>query len=165
MSSETLQVEAPPSTLVLRREKFTEDLAKEGSVMFEDHAREAGHTGNILPDYSIYVFLEKMGLLRVYTARIDGLIVGYCLFIVSPYLHDKTSLRAMQDALYVQPAHRGRVSMNLLRYCSESLANEGVRICYQITTVKRDFGKVLKRLGFKLDQNIYIKHLQEGRGV
>jgi GNAT superfamily N-acetyltransferase len=113
-------------------------------------------------DWDAYAAFEAAGRLRTFTVRIDGQLVGYCLFILSHHPHYKSSLYAMQDVLFLAPEHRGaHIGAQLIRFCEERLRVEGVQVVTQHSKAKRelDLGPLLTRLGYELVDTVWAKRL------
>lgn len=115
------------------------------------------------PDWDRYTLLEQAGHLRTYTARVDGELVGYAVFIVSPALHYSTSLQAIQDVIFLHPDHRrGRAGMSLVRLSESSLRDEGVQVVFH--HAKKDhpaLGILLERMGYGVADILYKKRLDK----
>lgn len=113
------------------------------------------------PDLDSYEALEEAGMLRVYTAREDGKLVGYAAFFVRTNMHYSDSLQAQQDVLFLAPSHRkGTTGIRLIQRAEEELAKEGVQVVYHHVKVAHDFGPVLERKGYKLVEKIYAKRIR-----
>ncbi len=138
-----------------------EDLWDEVMPLLQSHWDEVGYFQDIPfdPNYEYYVNMEAAGVLRNYTVRKGGELIGYCVFIVMPHPHHQGSLQAATDIVYLDPAHRGRwIAERLLRWCNDQLREEGVEIVFYGVKVARDFGPILDRMGFPC-----IEHTHAGR--
>jgi len=116
----------------------------------------------LAPDKAAYATVENIGMLRTYTVRDDGVLVGYAIFFLRQALHYSTSLQASQDVLFISPAHRGRkTGLEFLTWCDEQLRVEGVQVVYHHVKVDPalDFGPLLIRLGYEQIDAIYGKRL------
>jgi GNAT superfamily N-acetyltransferase len=84
------------------------DVMDEIRPLLEQHWKEIAHYPDIPldPDYGRYRTLETLGLLRIFTARHDGQLVGYAIYAVNFSLHYRNSRQAQQDVLFVLPAYR-----------------------------------------------------------
>lgn len=133
--------------------------------LLEAHWHEIAHYDDILlaPDRALYERIDAMGGLRVYTARLDGALVGYVAYFVKSNIHYSASYQATQDVLFVAPEHRrSRIGMDLLRHADKELAAEGVQVVYQHVKVAHNFGPLLERLGYEHVEHIYAKRLDRG---
>lgn len=87
-------------------------------------------------DWAAYETLDKMGALKLYTARLNNLkLVGVNLYVVINALHHKDHLVANCDTLAVDIAYRGRgIAMELMRVAETDLWAQGV---HEIVHTKR----------------------------
>jgi GNAT superfamily N-acetyltransferase len=130
--------------------------------LLEAHWREITHYPDIALDVdrALYEKLDSMGMLRCFTARVDGRLVGYAAYLVKANLHYRQSLQANQDVLYLAPEYRrSRIGSHMLLYADEQLRAEGVQVVYQHTKLAHDIGPVLQRLGYEPVETIYAKRL------
>lgn len=144
-----------------QREKFA-DVYDEARPLLERHWREIAHYQDIAldPDVDGYLTIENAGCLRVFTARLDGALIGYVAFFVRPSMHSRTSPQALQDVLFLDPAHRhGRTGIGLIKFCDDELRDEGVHVAYQSVSARKDFGPVLARLGYQPIETTYARRL------
>ena len=89
--------------------------------------------GEADPPVDLYVRLTDMGVLRIFTARDNGALVGYALFWVKRDLHQRKLTSAILDALWVEPKYRRTrdlVAPSLLALVEEVLRKEGVDRIY-----------------------------------
>jgi GNAT superfamily N-acetyltransferase len=112
----------------------------------------------LAPDFEQYHLLEKAGILRVYTARMDGKVVGFSALFVNHHLHTIGSKQAVQDLLYVDPDHRG-FGLSFIKWCDDQLVQEGVDVVYRAMHALRDFTPVMKRMGYELTEQVYARRL------
>lgn len=144
-------------------EELTNALAGEALPLFRDHHNEVTAFPDIKldPDYDQYKIFSASGMLRCYTARENGTLVGYAFFFVRAAPHYKGSIQAVADILYLAPALRkGFAGPRFIRWCDDQLRAEGVQVVYQNTTVQgKDFGPVLLRMGYKPLEFMYAKRL------
>ena len=112
------------------------------------------------PNWDAYHRAEVAGILRIYTARFMDRLVGYSIFLVTPALHYETSVQANEDVLFILPEYRkGRVGMNLIRYADESLEREGVQVLRRHVKARHDFGPLLERMGYQLEDYMFSRRL------
>lgn len=137
-----------------------EQVFDEVSPLLVGHYTEIeGHLGIPLDiDWEAYAEVEKAGAIRIFTARIDGNLIGYTVFFVHTSLHYKTSKQAVQDGLFIDPEHRG-FGMKFLRWCDTQLRNEGVQFVHHSVSVLKDFGQMLERLGYEKSETVYRRRL------
>lgn len=149
--------------LTFQRER-PHELLDEARPLFEAHYHEIAHYPDIALDINeaAYLHLEESNLLRCYTARYNGELVGYCVFLVRLNLRYSSSLQATQDILYVDKTKRGVLfGKRLLDYCEARLKAEGVQVVYQHAKVTSTVGTFFERCGYTLIDGIYGKRLDQ----
>lgn len=73
--------------------------------------------------------LSVAGVLRIWTARLDGRLIGYSTWYVSPGL-DSPTVTATQGPWYCLPAWRSRWGLRLFQESLRGLRALGVCVCY-----------------------------------
>lgn len=147
--------------LTFQRER-PHELLDEARPLFEAHYKEISHYQDIPLDINeaAYLQLEEAGILRCFTARYNGELVGYCVFMVKPNLRYKTSIQAVQDILYIDKSKRGALfGKRLLEFCHARLKAEGVQVVYQHSKIKSTVGQFFEALGYEPIDIIHGKRL------
>ena len=147
--------------LVLEQVELTPDLVEEALPLIQAHWEEvnANDKYEINPDWYQYFELQVAGMLKVFTARYDGELVGYMSWFVSLSMHKAGVYVANEDALFVKKTKRGMMAgMKLIKF-SEEFLRENTKANTFVLRVKttHDFGKYLTRLGYGLKEMIYAK--------
>lgn len=107
-------------------------------------------------DWQGLMRMAASGTLRVVTARHRGLLVGFCLTILSYPLMYKSTLFGSTFAVWLDKSHRfGMNGYRLLRRNKEYLLEWGCQKAYIATDIPR-LGKVYERLGYSLDEYHYV---------
>lgn len=109
------------------------------------------------PDKEFFIKADEAGLVRVYSAREAGVLVGYAVYFVRSDIHYRSVKLAQQDLLFVAPERRGRFGIRFIRWCEEQLAAEKVGLIMCHAKVHNDFGAVFERLGYKPTDVIYYR--------
>lgn len=110
-------------------------------------------------DYFLYDTMENHCLLVVYTARDENTIIGYAVFLIGPTTHYINGKQAVNDALYVDPKHRGTdVAFNLLKFAEEELKASGVHVMY--VCFKKP-NELVNKLEYSLEEYKYTKYIGE----
>lgn len=117
-------------------------------------------------DWERLYALEDMGVLRMMVLRCNNEIVGYNAFHVMPHIHARQSQVAVNDVLFVQPAHRARAGLLFIRTAERALKAAGVVRIHYSTKVHAAVGRaghktgdLLLKLGYRHDENMYSKLL------
>jgi GNAT superfamily N-acetyltransferase len=114
------------------------------------------------PDWDVYETLHQAKQLGIYTARKDGILVGYFVVVASPNPHYKDHIFAVNDILYLSPEHRkGFVGAKLIKFAEKELKELGVSVLVINTKVHKPFDSLMERLGFGLIERVYSKYIGE----
>lgn len=127
-----------------------------------EHWREIAHYDDIELDVdkATYEQLDALGLLRVFTARVDGRLIGYAVYAVRRSLHYRKSLQALQDVLFLLPEYRGKAhGAGLIVFADQELQNEGVQVVYHHVKHKFDFGPLLASIGYESIEAVWGRRL------
>lgn len=147
--------------LRFEREKLM-DWFDEAMPLFEKHFSEVSHFQDIALDINkeSYRQIEEAGVLRTYTVRKDGKLVGYSIYFVKANIRYQKSVQAVQDVLFIDPDHRG-VGRKLIEFADRQLQAEGVQVVYHHVKTKPElnFGPLLERMGYQHVDQIYAKRL------
>jgi hypothetical protein len=147
-------------TARFQRERLTDSLWAEALPLLFAHWKEVAHYPDLelTPDRDAYAQLEARGLVRVFTARRDGLLIGYALFIVTPNLHYKQVLQANQDVVYIQPDQRGTMPLRFLQFCEDQLFAEGCDVICQHGKAKHpQLARLLTHMGYDTMDVLHVK--------
>lgn len=133
-------------------------------LLLHEHYAEVSHHPDIPPgcDYAKYEQAEKVGVLRIYTMRVGGMLAGYEIFTIAFSLHYKSSLQARMDTLFVHPGYRkGLDGYRFLKWVDREIEKEGVQICYQHDKIlpdgRLDLGPLFERMGYAEIYRVYWK--------
>ena len=127
---------------------------------YNDHYKELSVTKTIPlePDYETYFTLEKLGLSKVITCRKDGILIGYIIFVITPHLHYKSCVTAVEDIYYVTKQERkGRIGIRLFQFAEQYLKSMGVHRVMYSTKVHLDNSKLFEYLGYTYIEKLYSK--------
>jgi GNAT superfamily N-acetyltransferase len=149
-----------------QRETY-EEVVDEIRPLLELHWREVARHPDIPlePNWTAYEHLQALDILRIYTGREHGRLIGYSIFVVHKDLHYQTSLTADEDLLFLVPeARKGRIGLQLMQFSEAELAAEGVQLVKRRTKVaeRLNFGALLERMGYEPIDVVYGKRLDKG---
>lgn len=132
------------------------DVIIEITPMFHDHYDEIATDKEVKPldpDFDRYLALEDQGMLRIFTARENGQLIGYFVSLVHTHLHYQQTMMALNDIMYVTPGHRGStVGYRLMKMAMADLKNLGADVLIIHMKCDYPFRPLLKRLGFHLTE-------------
>jgi GNAT superfamily N-acetyltransferase len=142
--------------LAFAEEKVSDAWDEAVALMRANHEETgAGDGEDFKPNRARYEEFWELGLIRAYTARWEGALVGYALFFVTPHLHYPEWLTAQQDVLYVQPSCRGRGAVRFIRWMDDSLKAEGVKLVIRAVSARLDYSRTLERMGYKPLEQVF----------
>jgi GNAT superfamily N-acetyltransferase len=159
------------ATVTYQQEFIAGDGDTMGTIWLELLPLLAAHYQEIASDQDIlldidfqkYLAMERLGILKVYTARVDDVLIGYAAFVVAPNPHYLGSKQAKNDVLYVAPEHRrGRVGMRLLQFCDKQLTALGAQISWHHQKIAHPaLGRLLKHLGYEEREIVWARRLDK----
>ena len=140
-------------------EKFT-DIEHEVLPLLEKHWAEVSVYDDLKVDVNTesYKVLSDNEALIIFTARVDGKLVGYASFFLGTSLHIKTLFQAIQDAVYLDKQYRSKDS-GFIKWCETRLKDMGVQIIFHMVKENYDWSKSLMGSGYKLDEKVYSRRL------
>lgn len=145
-------------------EKLTDEFIEEWTPLLVQHKEEIclHEDFDYAPAWGTYKRMSEMGMLKLYTAREEGRLIGYTLFQVAPNLHYSMVLHAVQDVVYLHPDYRGKlVGVKLIKYSDDKLRGFGVKLVSQHVKCNNDFGPMLERIGYVQAEKIYERRLDK----
>lgn len=133
--------------------------------LLEKHWEEVAwyqDTIKLNPDYDKYLTLEKADCLMVSTVRNEKELIGYNIHIIVPNLHYSDHLYAMNDIIFLAPAHRHAGLANELIDWSESLLEKkGVSVITYHMKLAHPFRSLMETTDYEPQEIIYSKRLGE----
>lgn len=147
-------------------EPYSDALIEEMLPLWQAHYDEVAHFKDIPldPNLAVYAGIAANGNLRIFTARQwseSGInLVGYQVFFLNANPHYKTSFQAVQDILFLdESVRKGMTGYRFIKWCDAQLKAGGVQVAIQHVKAKHDFGRILERLGYGLQDLIYTRRL------
>jgi GNAT superfamily N-acetyltransferase len=112
------------------------------------------------PDWDAYADLEDAGVLKIFTARSDGELVGYFVVFVKAHIHYRDHLFAYNDILFLDKEYRkGFTGAKLIKFAEKCLREDDVSVVVVNTKRHKPFDVLLNWLGYRHIENIYSKVL------
>lgn len=149
------------ATIVCAAEMFSLELVAEAAPLLEQHYQEIAWCREKIPldpDYSRYAAGQHSGAIRVFTARQDGELIGYAVYIVGPHLHYKQTMWAMNDVLFVAEGRRGyRAGSKLIRFAEEAMRLSGVQVIGLHIKDANNWGPLAKFLGYERVETNWLR--------
>ena len=146
--------------VMYQKEYLTRPVIEEMGTLIQAHNTEVRDHGEPDVDWLAYQTLQDTGVFHFYTIRSRGDLMGYIGYVVAPNLHHRGQTCAVCDIIYVDPAHRGRMyAVKLMKYAEQELTCLGVSTIGQSVKSHHDFGPMLTRQGYVLDEHYYTKEV------
>ena len=149
--------------VMLFQQEFFSDCYDEAKELLNMHYEEIALNKDFIklnPSIEQYEDAERLGILKIFTARDEGKIVGYFAVLVTKSLHYQDHLYATNDVIFLHPDHRkGFTASKLINFSIECLVQDGVSMLFMNTKIHKPFDLLLQRLGFKHVENVYSKRL------
>jgi len=122
---------------------------------------ESGHPyASLHIDWNTYFLLEANGTLKFFTARKEGLLIGYFVVLLFAPLTSKGEIVASYDAVYLHKDYRkSTVGRKLFKYVEDCMIEDGISRVIASSSVKNPIGKFLNRLGYDEIETKYEKVL------
>lgn len=98
-------------------------------------------------DLDQYRRIEHLGMLKIFTARCLGELVGYNVFITGNHPHCAEMKVANLNLLYIKKSHRG-FGKEFVAWCDEELFRGGIDVIIQAHKPEISFIDALKDLGY-----------------
>jgi hypothetical protein len=141
------------------------DVIEEAKPLLELHWDELALNKDqfkLDPNYEAYGLLEKANLVRIFTARSNGKLIGYACYFIHRNLHYKSMIQAVSDIFWLAPEARGsRTAVRFFTFIETALTLYGVHIMHTThKTAHPAAGRVLEHLGHALIEAVYSKVLQ-----
>ena len=147
--------------MVSYQEEFLSQAEKEVTPLAVLEWEESGHpTASLHIDWDTYFRLEESGNLKFFTARKEGLLVGYFVVLLFTPLTSKGELVGSYDAVYVHKDYRkSTVGRKLFSFVEKCMIEDGVWRVVASSSAKNPIGKFLTRLGYNEIETKYEKVL------
>jgi GNAT superfamily N-acetyltransferase len=126
--------------------------------VLDDHLDEIKYDHDNI-NFSLYKVAEEKGLLKIYTARDNGDLVGYCVMSVSK-CNKSGKIKAYQELFYVKPVYR-RIGLGkaIIYHVDKQLKFSGVQISVQSVPYNIKWDNLLLSIGYKKHRTIYEKEI------
>jgi|TARA_R110000744_G_scaffold152542_1_gene266659 GNAT superfamily N-acetyltransferase len=112
------------------------------------------------PNWQEYARLDAAGILKIFTARSEGELVGYFVLMTSKSIHYQDHFFAINDVLFVLPDSRaGATGYKLVKFAENHCKENGVSLLMINTKVHIPFDNLMVGMGFDLIERIYSKFL------
>lgn len=152
------------SNIVYKEESFDAAI-DDMRPLFEAHWEEVALNKDkvaLNPDYDKYREIANLGMIRIFTAREDGELVGYFVVTIAPHLHYKDHKYALNDVIYLTPDLRAMgIGKGLISFAESVLQEAGISVLIINMKVQHPFDPLLEKLGFTSTERVYSKYIGE----
>lgn len=138
------------------------EVASEVQDLLEMHYEELTLNKDkvrLKPMWERYAALERAGAFVIYTARKNGVLVGYSAFFINQHLHYADLTVAANDVLFLHPRHRtGRNGIRLIQFCENELKQK--LVSFKMTwhaKMNTDLSSMLNRMGYSTEESMLAK--------
>jgi hypothetical protein len=108
------------------------------------------------PDWERYAAMAELGIIHIVTARDDERLIGYFVSLVSPGMHYKQTLYALNDVLWLHPDYRGgTTAYKMFQYAFVQLKALGVDCISIHMKTDAPFEKLCQKLGMQKQEYLY----------
>lgn len=112
------------------------------------------------PRHDRYKQLDENELIKLYTLRESGELIGYAIFLIGHNLHYQSSYQAVQDVIFIVPERRGGPGAKFIAWCDEQLQSLGVqKVVHHVKEDICDFGPLLMSMGYIKTDILYSRRL------
>jgi GNAT superfamily N-acetyltransferase len=133
-------------------EEYSEAIAKEVVPLLQRHYEEIAIDKDEVPldpDWDRYRQMADTGMLSCVSLRSQGILIGYCVMMVGPELHYRSTLCGTMDIFWVAPEHRqGTGGLRLMRAVHRELLRRGVKRVYMGSKLHQDISRLYTALGY-----------------
>ena len=150
--------------MISYQQEFLCTVVKDIEPLLKEDWDEIEHqkTKRVLnPDWDVYTNLEALGILKIFTARSSGVLVGYVSCFLLPDIHSKGVVSANFEIIFVTKEFRkGSVGIRLLQFAEACVQEDGADFCYATTTNRNSASKLMERLGYTAIETKFEKGLK-----
>jgi hypothetical protein len=149
--------------ITIQRERYCDAFAAELLPLLKDNwVRTESYIGEleIDPAFEKYKKLDELDMVTCFTARREGLLVGYVIYFTNLSLHHRTVRTGHGDMIYVrEEPGLGRVVFDLLDAAEADLRGRGALYIGWFVRQGGKLHQLLKRRGYAEDELVMEKRL------
>lgn len=135
------------------------DAKTELEVLLDKHYEELTLNKEVVklkPMWSSYKDLEDKKQFYLFTARDDGVLIGYSAFFLKPHIHYEDLIVATNDVLYLKNEYRlGVTGIKFLKYSEQKVKELGANKITWHVKHSNDFRPILHRMGYA-DEDVIV---------
>lgn len=138
---------------------------EEIAPLTQDNYLETGIDPTIpyYPDWSMYLQYELSDSIVTITARCKGTLIGYLIYLIGPFKHNKSLLYADLDTVFISEAFRTPfLAVKMFKMGQEECEKRGITFFMATSTKRKPIDKLLERQGFVAVETIFWKEIKDG---
>lgn len=128
----------------------------EAAPLFRAHWELVGRHKDLLPlkmDVQRWIRYERAGQVTAFSAREDGRLVGYALYLTTPSLNYAGTIAAYCHAIYIDPAELAGLAAiqfrNFIEFCDAELKRAGCVKSVMHIKLSHNFLRMLEPIGYE----------------
>lgn len=153
----------PALQVTIQRERYSDALCQELlPLLHENWVRTESLIAEepIDPAWEKYKKLDELDMVACFTARRDGVLIGYAIVFHSHTMHHKTMISGHGDLIYVKSERGlGRVVFGLLDASEDYLRSKGTKYHGWFVRKGSRFYKLLQSRGYVDDEIVMERKL------
>lgn len=144
------------------RESFRQ-VSEDSLEFINDNYDETGQLQDTVPldvDWDGMFYHESRGGLLSFALRLDGAMIGYAIFLLTPTLHAKSTVHAISDVIFIAKEYRqGLVGLKFIEYCEAYCKQCGAKVSHLVMKADPRLVRILERTGHRIFEVTYMKVL------
>jgi len=143
-----------------QKEKLSKELMEEIIPFALDQADDTDISLDVHIGWSRYMKAQELEILQLYTARLNGELIGYASFMVQPHMHYMDTSVGACDILYVtRQARNLGCGTEIIKFVEDDM--KAMKVGFVTISVKEnlDFSPLLLENKYDLHERVYIKIL------
>jgi len=115
------------------------------------------------PDWSMYLQYELSDRIVTITARCKGTLVGYLIYLIGPFKHNKSLLYADLDVMWINEVFRTPfLAVKMIKLGEKECRERDISFFMATSTKRKPIDKLLERQGYRAVETIFWKEIQDG---
>jgi GNAT superfamily N-acetyltransferase len=148
------------------REESFEEVLMDFMRLLPEHMAEMNYFqkngAKFDPDYGAYIRGQGRGNFMLITAKDQGVLVGYIVFVVQTHIRFKSTLYATEDLYYVVPEYRRQgIAKRLFEVAEAKLKEYNVDFIFATTKTYLDRSGLLEQAGYEQFEKKFAKKLKD----
>ncbi len=116
------------------------------------------------PDWGMFLKYELTDSIKVITARYKGILIGYAVYLIGAFKHNKDVMYADLEVIWISPAFRsGFLAIKMMKRGEQEVKGKA-QFLMATSTMKKPIDNLLIRTGFEAVEVLYYKPLGEDNG-